>query len=53
VRAGLEGADHVLVIVESGQDEHRHPRVLGRELLRKLDAVHPGHPHVHERHLGG
>ncbi len=51
-RPGPQRRERVLVQVERGQHEHAHLRVLGGEPLGRLDAVHPGHPHVHQHHVG-
>ena len=50
--AAPERLEHVLVEVEGGHDEHagaRHPR---GDPPRRLEAVDPGHPHVHHDDVG-
>jgi hypothetical protein len=41
---------HVLFEVEGGQDEHPGPG-LPTDRRGGPDAVHPGHPHVHQHHV--
>jgi hypothetical protein len=51
-RAGPQRAQHVLVGVEGGQ--HHHGRRVGQlaDPLNCGDPVHPGHPQVHQHHVG-
>jgi hypothetical protein len=49
---GLERGEHVLVEVEGGQDEHPGRGGGGADLGRCLDAVHAGHPDVHQHQVG-
>ena len=53
-RARTEGGVHVLVEVEGGDDDHRERIGDGRsgEGVRRLDAVHAGHAHVEQAHVG-
>ena len=50
-RAGLEGGEDVVVGVEGGEDQHLGAAGLGH-LSGGLDAVHGGHPDVHEGYVG-
>ncbi len=52
--AGAERLHHVLVEIERGQHEHLRRTVPARprDLTRRLDAVHPRHPDVHQHHIG-
>ena len=52
--SGAQRAVDVLVEVEGGQHEHpgRASAGLGQDALGGLDAVHAGHPDVHQDHVG-
>jgi hypothetical protein len=44
--------EDVLVEVERRQREHAHVGIRRDEPTRRLDAVEPRHPHVHENNVG-
>src|SRR6478672_1323339 len=47
-RPGSDRLDHVLVDVEGREDQDLGRAVLRGQDPRRLDAVQPGHPHVHQ-----
>ena len=50
-RSGVEGVVDVAVEVVGGQHEHLGRRPRPGELAGRLDAVHHGHPDVHQGHV--
>jgi len=51
-RAGPQRAEHVLVEIERGQDQHPRRRPADRDPPGGLDAVQHRHADVHEHHVG-
>ena len=55
-RPGFDGRKDLVVGGKAGQHQHpggtRHAGLPGRDLARRLDAVHPGHDQVHQDHVG-
>ncbi len=51
-RARLQGGVDVLVEIERCQNQHTNRRVGGNDLAGRLDAVHPGHTHIHQHDIG-
>ncbi len=52
-RAGAQRVVDVLVVLERGHDQHARPLDgVGDDRAGRLDAVHAGHAHVHQHHVG-
>ena len=53
-RACVQGFVHVLVQVEGGQDEDAYigASVVGQDAAGRVEAVHDGHPDVHQDDVG-
>src|SRR6185437_10103503 len=51
---GTDRLVDVLVGLEGGQDDHLDPGqvVVGGDAAGGLQAVHPGHPDIHQHHVG-
>jgi hypothetical protein len=47
-----QGVVDDLVEVEGGQHQHARPSRPGHDLPGGADAVEPGHPDVHDHHVG-
>ena len=50
--AVFQGIEHILVVVKGGQNHNFDLRVRLFDELGTLDAVHFGHPNVHQNHIG-
>src|SRR5436190_1531209 len=51
-RSGSDRLDHVFVDFEGREDQDLGRPVLGCQDPRRLDAVQPGHPHIHQDDVG-
>jgi hypothetical protein len=50
--AGAQRPEHVIVGVERGQDDDLRRVPAGAQQLGGRQPVHPGHPDVHQHHVG-